>query len=53
MVNETQLFYLVIMILLVLIVHFVLTHDGPAARRESASLTDAVEYWNSGIMECW
>jgi hypothetical protein len=29
MVNETQLFYLVIMILLVLIVHFVLTMTGP------------------------
>ena len=29
MVNETELFYLVIMILLTLIVHFVLTTTGP------------------------
>jgi hypothetical protein len=29
MVNETELFYLVVLILLTLIVHFVLTTTGP------------------------
>ena len=52
MVNETELFYLVIMILLMLIVHFVLNTTGPRRDGNSASLTDAVN-WNSGIMECW
>jgi hypothetical protein len=33
MVNETELFYLVILILLTLIVHFVLTMTGSAAER--------------------
>jgi hypothetical protein len=35
MVNETELFYLVILILLTLIVHFVLTTTGPRCDEKS------------------